>query len=83
VTPEDLQQVWTVESMAPGDHLIFAATGISDSPMLPGIQNLPHHSVTHSILMRAKYRTVRRIQAFHDLEHKTIRRRSTNAEAAL
>ena len=29
----DLKRVWTVEMMAPGDHVIFAATGISDSPM--------------------------------------------------
>ena len=31
------KKVWTVEMMAPGEHVIFAATGISDSPMLPGI----------------------------------------------
>jgi fructose-1,6-bisphosphatase II len=63
--------------------LIFAATGISDSPMLPGIHNEDHHVVTHSILMRAKNRTVRRIEAFHDLSRKTIRMHSTGGETPL
>jgi fructose-1,6-bisphosphatase II len=76
-TPEDLVKVWTVEMMAPGKHIIFAATGISDSPMLQGIQYRNRHCVTHSILMRARNRTVRRIEAFHDLSRKTIRMHSS------
>jgi fructose-1,6-bisphosphatase II len=80
---DDLQTVWTVEAMAPGDHLIFAATGISDSPMLPGIQYRGQHCLTHSVLMRARNRTVRRIQAYHDLTCKTIRMHSTGQEMSL
>lgn len=83
VTEADFRTVWTVEMMAPGDHLIFAATGISDSPMLPGIQYRHRHCVTHSILMRARNRTVRRIQAHHDLKNKTIRLHSTGQEMPL
>ena len=49
---DDLSRVWTVDDMAPGDNLIFAATGISDSPMLTGIHYRGNHCVTHSILMR-------------------------------
>ena len=82
-TDDDLRKVWTVEMMAPGEHLIFAATGISDSPMLPGIAYRDHHCVTHSILMRARNRTVRRIQAHHDLARKTIRMHSTGKEMPL
>jgi fructose-1,6-bisphosphatase II len=82
-TQQSLQQVWSVEMMAPGDHLIFAATGISDSPMLPGIHYRGRHCVTHSILMRARNRTVRRIQAHHDQHYKTIRLHSTGQEMPL
>jgi fructose-1,6-bisphosphatase/sedoheptulose 1,7-bisphosphatase-like protein len=82
-TEHDLRQVWTVEMMAPGNHLIFAATGISDSPMLPRIQYRNQHCVTHSVLMRARNRTVRCIQAFHDLARKTIRMHSTGQEMPL
>ncbi len=80
---EDLQKVWSVEQMAPGNHIIFAATGISDSPMLPGIQYRGRHCITHSILMRFRNRTVRHIRAYHDLESKTIRLHSTGEEISL
>lgn len=79
----DLQKVWSVEQMAPGNHLIFAATGISDSPMLPGIQYRGRHCITHSILMRARNRTVRVVRAYHDLENKTIRLHSSGEEMHL
>jgi fructose-1,6-bisphosphatase II len=66
----------------PGDH-VFCATGISDSPLLPGVRFAGHTAVTHSILMRARTRTVRHIKAIHDLSAKTIRLRSTQAEQTL
>ena len=83
VTEADFRKVWNVEAMAPGDHLIFAATGISDSPMLPGIAYRGNHCVTHSVLMRARNRTVRHIRAYHDLATKTIRMHSTGQEISL
>jgi fructose-1,6-bisphosphatase II len=80
---DDLQKVWSVDQMAQGDHIIFAATGISDSPMLPGIQYRNQHCITHSILMRARHRTVRRIEAHHDINRKTLRVDSTGEEVNL
>ena len=82
-TEADLAKVWTVEMMAPGDHLIFAATGISDSPMLKGIQYRGRHCITHSVLMRARNRTVREVSTYHDLTRKTIRLHSTGEEMPL
>ena len=82
-TEQDLQESWDVERMTPGDHLIFAATGISDSPMLRGIRYDTHHCITHSVLMRARNRTVRMIEAYHHLGQKTIRVGSTGAEVEL
>jgi fructose-1,6-bisphosphatase II len=82
-TEDELQKSWTVEMMAPGDHMIFAATGISDSPMLAGIQYRGQHCITHSVLMRARNRTVREIKTYHDLTRKTIRLYSTGQEMAL
>jgi fructose-1,6-bisphosphatase II len=83
VSTEDFHKVWTVDEMAPGDNLIFAATGISDSPMLPGIRYRGNHCITHSILIRARNRTVRLIQAYHDLKLKTVRLHSTGEEISL
>ena len=81
-TQADLDKVWTVEKMAQGEHLIFAATGISDSSMLRGIRYEGKHCITESVLMRARNRTIRRIEAFHDVTRKTIRLASTGREAS-
>jgi fructose-1,6-bisphosphatase II len=80
---EDLHKVFHAEDLARGDSIVFCATGISDSPLLPGVRFIGHTAVTHSLLMRAKTRTVRHIKAIHDLTTKTIRLRSTRAEQTL
>jgi fructose-1,6-bisphosphatase II len=51
--------------------------------MLPGIQYRNQYCITHSILMRARNRTVRRIEAYHDVDHKTVRLGSTGEEVKL
>ncbi len=80
---EELNKVYYAEDLARGDGIMFCATGISDSPLLPGVRFIGHTAVTHSILMRANTRTVRHIKAIHDLTKKTIRLRSTRAEQPL
>jgi fructose-1,6-bisphosphatase II len=80
---EELNKVYYAEDLARGDGIMFCATGISDSPLLPGVRFIGHTAVTHSILMRANTRTVRHIKAVHDLTKKTIRLRSTRAEQPL
>ena len=79
----ELNNVYYAEDLARGNGVIFSATGISDSPLLPGVRFIGHTAVTHSILMRANTLTVRYIRAVHDLTTKTIRLRSTRAEQAL
>jgi len=69
--------------LAPGDNVIFCATGISDTSILPGVHVDGAKATTSSVVMRARYRTVRRITAVHDLSTKTIRLRSADAEASL
>ena len=68
----DLARVWIVNEMAKGDHIIFTATGISDSPMLRGIRYRERHCITESILIRSRHHTVRRIEAYHDLDRKAV-----------
>jgi fructose-1,6-bisphosphatase II len=79
----DFEKIWSVAEMAKGDHIIFVATGISDSPMLRGIRYDNHHCITESILVRARHRTLRRIEAHHDIAHKKIRLASSGEEAPL
>jgi fructose-1,6-bisphosphatase II len=80
---EDLQRVFYAADLAKGNNIIFCATGVSDSPLLRGVRVRGHTVVTHSILMRARSRTVRMIEAYHDLAHKTIHLRSTRRETPI
>jgi fructose-1,6-bisphosphatase II len=79
----ELSRVFRSEDLIWGDSCIFCATGISDSPLLPGVKLMGKNAITHSILMRAKSRTVRYIRAVHSLEHKTIHLRSEQADRKL
>jgi fructose-1,6-bisphosphatase II len=76
----DLGRVFFADDLANGKNIIFCATGISDSALLRGVKTQGPSATTHSILMRAKSRTVRFIRASHDLANKTIRLRSDNRE---
>jgi fructose-1,6-bisphosphatase II len=80
---EELHRVYYAADLARGKNIIFCATGISDSPLLRGVRVRGHTAVTHSILMRGRSRTVRMIEAYHDLAVKTIHLRSTKREMPL
>jgi fructose-1,6-bisphosphatase II len=79
VPPEDLERVCHVNDLIIGESALFCATGISESDLLPGIKLIGHQAETHSILMRARSRTVRHIHAIHNLDHKMIPLRSKPA----
>lgn len=80
LSAEELNHVYTSEETVPGQSAIFCATGISDSPLLPGVKLIGKTAITHSILMRARSKTVRYIRAVHNLERKTIHLRSDRAD---
>lgn len=80
---ENLYSVYSCEDLATGEDIIFVASGISDSPMLEGVVVRGQHAYTHSILMQATFRTVRYVQAIHDLSRKTIRLASDQQEHPL
>src|SRR5947209_2614242 len=74
VTPREAEfsRVFGVDELIEGPSALFCATGISDSSLLPGVKLTGTKAITHSILMRARSRTIRYLQAVHDLRHKTI-----------
>jgi fructose-1,6-bisphosphatase II len=78
---KDLERVFSADDLANGKNIIFCATGISDSALLRGVKTKDAATtITHSILMRAKSKTVRFIRAQHNLQSKTIRLRSDQRE---
>ena len=78
-----LERIYFADDLAHGKNIIFCATGITDSSLLPGVRHFDHHAVTYSILMRAKHQTVRYIKTIHNLHSKTIRLATDQKEHSL
>jgi len=80
IPEEEIKRIHYSGEIVLGDSAIFCATGITDSALLPGVKLIGKTAITHSILMRARSRTVRYIRAEHNLDHKTIHLRSVQAD---
>lgn len=65
----DLDRKYGLLDMASGD-VMFAATGVTGGPMLQGVRRFPGGAKTHSVVMRSKTGTVRRIEAHHNFTRK-------------
>lgn len=76
----NLRHIYRADELTYGPSALFCVTGISDNPLTKGIKFVGRRAVTHTLLMRARSRTVRYIKAYHDLDKKTIRLRSDNRE---
>jgi fructose-1,6-bisphosphatase II / sedoheptulose-1,7-bisphosphatase len=60
----NLERKYGLKELASGD-VIFAATGVTNGPMLQGIHRTPDYIVTQSVVMRSTSGTVRWITAKH------------------
>jgi fructose-1,6-bisphosphatase II len=78
-----LDTVFRSRDLARGNEILFVATGITDSPLLKGVEVSGTTAVTHSVLMRAKSGTVRYLRTEHHMERKTIHLRSAKKEVTL
>lgn len=67
----DFNKIYTTNELAKPDNVMFAATGVTTGTMLPGVRRYPGGAVTHSIVMRSKSGTTRRIEATHNFDVKT------------
>lgn len=61
----DLNKKYGLTDLAHGD-VMFAATGVTDGAMLKGVRRFAGGAQTHSIIMRSKTGTIRRIEATHN-----------------
>jgi fructose-1,6-bisphosphatase II len=80
---EEIAKIYRSDELVSGDSAIFCATGVTDSPLLPGVKLIGKTAITHSILMRARSQTVRYIRAVHNLDRKTIHLRSVQADRGM
>ncbi|MEX1108922.1 MAG: class II fructose-bisphosphatase [Dongiaceae bacterium] len=66
----DLNRKYELLDLAHGD-VMFAATGVTDGPMLRGVRRYHGGGTTHSMVMRSKTGTVRVIEATHNFDRKS------------
>lgn len=64
----NFDRVYTRDDMVTGD-VIFAATGVTDGSILPGIKREPGMLTAETILMRSKTGSVRRMNYRHPIEN--------------
>ncbi|NLV77052.1 MAG: class II fructose-bisphosphatase [Tissierellia bacterium] len=68
---DDINKILTMEDMAKGNEIIFAATGISNGELLKGVVYYENNRAkTNSVVMRAETGTIRFIEAIHRLDKK-------------
>jgi len=64
----ELDKVLSEDDLVRSDDCFFAATGITDGELLKGVRFDSLGCYTDSLVMRSRSRTVRRVQAHHQLE---------------
>jgi fructose-1,6-bisphosphatase II len=76
----DFDKVYMTEDLVGGEHVIFAATGVTKGDFLNGVKFVHGKAITESIAMRMPSATVRYITTHHDLKKKTIRLKSSSGD---
>ena len=64
----DLSKVFNTRDLINSDDVFLSATGITDGELLRGIRYMPYGSISQSLVMRGKSKTVRLIQTEHHLK---------------
>lgn len=68
---EKWNRVLTMEDLAKGNDILFAATGVTDGEMLKGVRYLANNRAkTSSVVTRSKSGTIRYIETTHILDKK-------------
>ncbi|MFC5557534.1 class II fructose-bisphosphatase [Ureibacillus thermophilus] len=66
----DVSKVLYLDDLVKGDDAIFAATAVTDTELLKGVQYKGEYCLTNSLVMRAKTGTVRFIEGRHNMVKK-------------
>jgi len=64
----DLSRVLHCDDLVSSDNVFFVATGITDGELLGGVRYAASGATTHSLVMRSKSGTVRRVESRHHLD---------------
>ena len=61
-------RVLTTKDLCNSEDVFIAATGITDGELVKGIRYTPFGAISHSLVMRGKSKTVRKIETQHHLK---------------
>src|SRR5215470_14249269 len=62
---KDKKKVYSAKDLAPGNHIIFAATGVTDGALMRGVRFFGEGTRTSSIVMTRKNGKVRFVDSIH------------------
>jgi fructose-1,6-bisphosphatase II len=62
----------TGDELVSSDRVFFAATGITDGPLLEGVRYLGAHATTQSLILRGETHTRRKMVAEHTLDERIL-----------
>ncbi|MEU8265699.1 class II fructose-bisphosphatase [Sphaerisporangium sp. NPDC049002] len=63
----DLDRVLTTDDLVTSEDVFFAASGITDGELMAGVRYRSGAAVTHSLVMRGRSGTVRKVESEHQL----------------
>ncbi|WP_248961603.1 class II fructose-bisphosphatase [Sphaerisporangium perillae] len=63
----DLNRILTTDDLVTSDDVFFAASGITDGELMGGVRYRGGVAVTHSLVMRGRSGTVRKVESEHQL----------------
>jgi len=69
---KNIDKVFTINELAKGDDIMFAATGVTNGSLLKGVRFISGGAITHSVVMRSKTGTIRHIEAYHKFAKKPV-----------
>lgn len=64
----DLTRIYQLDDLCSSNLTHFAATGITDGPMLRGVRYNANGAVTHSLVIRGQTRTLRFVESHHHID---------------
>ena len=76
----DFEKVYHTNDLVSGDHVLFAATGVTTGDFLNGVRFVKGKAITESLAIRSPSNTIRNIITYHDLNTKTLRVKSTEGD---
>jgi fructose-1,6-bisphosphatase II len=68
----DLKRIYSAHDLAPGRHLIFAATGVTEGALMKGVRFFRDGTRTASLVMQTSPRQIRFVDSIHSAENDDV-----------